>query len=73
MVEGGTEVIKSFLLAEAVNQMVVSRTPLLVGGIRIFDAIANVEPTRFPRLTNVCYEKVGNDMVLRADPDWAKE
>jgi GTP cyclohydrolase II len=73
MVEGGAEVIKSFLLAEAVNQMVVSISPLLVGGIRAIDAIANVEPTRFPRLNNVCYEKVGNDMVLRADSDWTKE
>jgi len=73
MVEGGAEVIKSFLLAEAVNQMVVSISPLLVGGIRAIDAIVNVEPPRFPRLNNVCYEKVGKDMVLRADPDWAKE
>ncbi len=73
MVEGGAEVIKSFLLAKAVNQIVVSITPLLVGGIRIIDAIADVEPNRFPRFVNICYEKVGNDMMLRADPDWAGE
>jgi GTP cyclohydrolase II len=73
MVEGGAEVIKSFLLAKAVNQIVVSITPLLVGGIRIIDTFADVEPTRFPRLINICYEKIGNDMMLRADPEWAAE
>lgn len=73
MVEGGAEVIRSFLLAKAMNQLVVSITPLLVGGIRVLEATAKVDPTPFPRLINVGYEKAGSDMVLRADPDWARE
>jgi GTP cyclohydrolase II len=73
MVEGGAEVIHSFLLAKAVNQIVVSIAPLLVGGIRAIESSSNGEPTPFPRLINTCYEKVGNDMMLRADPDWDLE
>ena len=70
MVEGGAQVINSFLLARAVNQMVVFIAPVLVGGLRAIDAIAGLRPAHFPRLINMRYEQVGDDLVLRADPRW---
>ena len=70
MVEGGIQVITSFLLARMVNQMVVTIAPFLVGGTRVIEALADRESGPFPRLVNVDYERVGEDLVLRADPVW---
>jgi 3,4-dihydroxy 2-butanone 4-phosphate synthase/GTP cyclohydrolase II len=70
MVEGGAQIITSFLIAQAVNQVVITISPILVGGTRAVDALARFNPHQFPRLTNVSYEKMGNDLVVRADPEW---
>lgn len=70
MIEGGAQVINSFLLAQAVDQIVICIAPVLVGGLRVIDAIAGFKPAHFPRLINMEYEQVGDDLVLRADPRW---
>ena len=87
MVEGGAQIISSFLADRLVDQVVVTIAPLLVGGLRAVQAVpATMETTpavrtidefakprpisRFPRLINTLYEKVGNDLVVRGDPDW---
>lgn len=70
MVEGGAQIITSFLIARSVNQVVVTISPILVGGTRAVDALARFNPNQFPRLINVSYEKMGNDLVVRADPEW---
>jgi riboflavin-specific deaminase-like protein len=70
MVEGGAQIITSFLVAQLVNQVVVTISPILVGGTRAVDALARLNPNQFPRLTNVSYEKMGSDLVVRADPQW---
>jgi len=70
MVEGGAQIITSFLITRSVNQVVVTISPILVGGTRAVDALARFNPNQFPRLVNVSYEKMGNDLVVRADPEW---
>jgi len=70
MVEGGAQIIMSFFIAQVVNQVVITISPILVGGTRAVDALARFNPHQFPRLTNVSYEKMGNDLVVRADPEW---
>ncbi len=70
MVEGGAQVITSFLLARMVNQMVISIAPSLVGGTRVIEALAGRGSGPFPQLTHIDYERVGEDLVLRADPVW---
>jgi len=70
MVEGGAQIITSFLVAQSVNQVVVTISPILVGGTRAVDTLARLNPNQFPRLTNVSYEKMGSDLVVRADPQW---
>jgi 3,4-dihydroxy 2-butanone 4-phosphate synthase/GTP cyclohydrolase II len=70
MVEGGSQVITSFLNAQVVDQIVISIAPLFVGGIRIMDTAAYREPGHFPRLIHVSYEKFGEDLILRGDPEW---
>ena len=70
MVEGGARIITSFLVDRLVDQVVVTIAPLLVGGLRALDRFAETHPGHFPRLLNTFYEKVGDDLVLRGDPDW---
>jgi 3,4-dihydroxy 2-butanone 4-phosphate synthase/GTP cyclohydrolase II len=70
MVEGGAQIITSFLIARSVNQVVITVSPILVGGTRAVDTLARFDPNHFPRLTSVSYEKMGDDIVVRADPEW---
>ena len=70
MVEGGAQVITSFLLARMVNQMVISIAPSLVGGTRVIEALGGRETAPFPRLVKIDYERMGEDLILRADPEW---
>ena len=88
MVEGGAQIITSFLAERLVDQVVVTIAPLMVGGlravqsvpaamqttppVRAIDEFAESHPVSpFPRLINTLYEKVGDDLVIRGDPDWA--
>ncbi len=70
MVEGGAQVIASFLSARLADQVVITVAPLLVGGLRILDNIGRINHGGIPRLVNVCYERFGEDLVLRGDLDW---
>jgi 3,4-dihydroxy 2-butanone 4-phosphate synthase/GTP cyclohydrolase II len=70
MVEGGAQVITSFLIARLVNQVVITISPILVGGTRAVDALTRFNPNHFPKLTNVSYEKMGDDIIIRADTQW---
>jgi GTP cyclohydrolase II len=71
MVEGGAQVISSFLGYQAVDQIVVTIAPVLVGGLRVLDFHRQPPPKKFPRLVNVEYEKIGEDLIVRGEPDWA--
>jgi 3,4-dihydroxy 2-butanone 4-phosphate synthase/GTP cyclohydrolase II len=70
MVEGGAQVITSFLSARLVDQMVVTVAPILVGGVRVLDPFLPVPLRQFPRLTGVTYHRVGDDLVLWGTPKW---
>lgn len=67
MVEGGAQIITSFLAARLVDQVILTIAPLLVGGLRVVD---NLGRGRFPRLSNLTYQRLGEDLVLMGEPDW---
>jgi 3,4-dihydroxy 2-butanone 4-phosphate synthase/GTP cyclohydrolase II len=70
MVEGGAQIITSFLALRLVDQVVVTIAPLLVGGLR---AVENFRPStghRLPRLVNLIYQQLGDDLMVRGEPDW---
>ena len=69
MVEGGAQVIGSFLASRLVDQMVLTIAPLLVGGLRVMDHVGNAV-NGFPRLGRLSYQRLGDDLVLRGEPDW---
>ena len=67
LVEGGVQVITSFLAARVVDQMVVTIAPLMVGGPRAPDGPVKRKGSSYPRLKNVTYERIGEEIVLRGD------
>jgi GTP cyclohydrolase II len=70
MVEGGAQVIMSFLTSRLVDQVVLTIAPLLVGGLRVVNHLGHSSRRRFPRLKNLSYQQLGDDLVLRGKPDW---
>ncbi len=70
LVEGGAQVITSFLSARLVDQIVVTIAPLVVGGLRVPYPLVKRNGCCYPRLENVRYEAFGRDLVLRGEPSW---
>jgi GTP cyclohydrolase II len=70
MVEGGAQIITSFLACQAVDQVIVTIAPVLVGGVRVLDFFHQPRPKVYPRLINVDYQRIGEDLIVRGDPDW---
>ena len=70
MVEGGAQIITSFLASRLVDQVILTIAPLLVGGLRVVDNLGYSKLRRFPRLSNLIYQRLGEDLVLMGEPDW---
>jgi GTP cyclohydrolase II len=70
MVEGGAQVITSFISSQLVDQVIVTVAPVLVGGLRVLDSSLHLPLGNFPRLTQVSFHQVGEDLVLWGTPDW---
>jgi len=70
MVEGGAQVITSFLSYRLVDQLIVTIAPVLVGGVRVLDVHHLPRPNGLPRLRNVTYQRLGVDLIVRGEPDW---
>lgn len=66
MVEGGAQVISSFLREQLVDQFILTIAPILVGGLR---AVENIGAP-FPRLNDLAIEQMGADLVLWGTPHW---
>jgi len=70
MVEGGAQIITSFLTSRLVDQVVLTIAPLLVGGLRVVDQLGRSSSRRFPRLRHLTCQQLGEDLLLRGEPDW---
>lgn len=70
MVEGGAEIITAFLNARLVDRLVITVAPLLVGGLRAVDNLGTLNGNGFPKLHNLTYQQLGDDMVLAGDLVW---
>lgn len=69
MVEGGGQVITSFLKARLVDQMIITIAPRLVGGLPVLDRPAEGNGSLL-HLDSVTYQGCGPDIVLWAQPRW---
>lgn len=69
MVEGGAEIISSFLQTRLVDQMVVTIAPILLGGL---NAIGAVDGAELPHLENASYHNYGADILFSGEAVWSK-
>jgi len=73
MVEGGSEVIHSFLRRRLVDHLIITVAPRFVGGKPVLSALqqngTNGE-IQFPRLRNIQYRWLGQDLILEGEPSW---
>jgi 3,4-dihydroxy 2-butanone 4-phosphate synthase/GTP cyclohydrolase II len=71
MVEGGARIITSFLAERLVDHIVLTVAPRLVGGIRAVRRLTpHADPVHLPRLRNLRYQRLAEDLVLWCEPAW---
>ena len=70
MVEGGARIITSFLREQLVDLLVLTVSPLLVGGLHAVDSLGVTDPVCFPRLSQPRYEWLGDDLILWGELGW---
>jgi 3,4-dihydroxy 2-butanone 4-phosphate synthase/GTP cyclohydrolase II len=70
MVEGGAEVISSFLNERLANQLIVTVAPLLVGGLHAVNGLGGAGSMTLPQLRNAQYQQLGADLILSAGLSW---
>lgn len=69
MVEGGTEIITSFLRQRLVNHLILTIAPTFVGGKPVLHDL-QMEDAPFPQLENIRYRWLGDDLILEGRPTW---
>ena len=69
MVEGGGQVITSFIKARLVDQLIITIAPRLVGGLPVLDRPAASNGSLL-HLGSVTYQTCGPDIILWAKPQW---
>ncbi|MCP5094690.1 MAG: GTP cyclohydrolase II [Chloroflexi bacterium] len=72
MVEGGAQIITSFLAAHLVDRIVLTIAPMFIGGLNAVSDLRRLNGQSMPHLTNSHTEWLGKDMVLFGDVVWEK-
>jgi len=73
MVEGGTQILTSFLKQRHVNHLIATVAPTLIGGRPVLHSLAAGEEdaeSPFPRIENIQYRWLGDDLILEGTPTW---
>lgn len=70
MVEGGTRIITSFLSERLVDSVVLTIAPKLLGGLRAVRKLRLLDSVHLPRLRNVRYQQLEDDIIMWGDPVW---
>lgn len=74
MVEGGTEILTSFFKHRHVNHLIVTVAPTFIGGKSVLHSLKpdgeENERLRYPRLENIQYRWLGDDLILEGVPTW---
>ena len=71
MVEGGAGVITSFLASRRVDQLVLTVAPTMVGGLRALARQPEHDSPGLPRLCDLRYQQLGDDLIVWGKPDWS--
>ncbi|MCS6825609.1 MAG: GTP cyclohydrolase II [Caldilinea sp.] len=67
MVEGGAQVLESFVAAHLAHYAIVTLAPRWIGGMHAFHAGVN---GALPRLAHVAYTQAGDDLIVWGEPTW---
>ncbi|MEZ4515364.1 MAG: dihydrofolate reductase family protein [Chloroflexota bacterium] len=70
MVEGGAEVISSFLASHLADRLVLTIAPLMLGGLGAIDFMGKTNGQGMPHLANPVIQPFGKDVVLFGDLVW---
>ena len=75
MVEGGTEILTSFLKQRRVHYLIATIAPTLIGGKSVLHSLRDEseENASFPQLQNIQYRWLGDDLILEGEPSWETE
>jgi 3,4-dihydroxy 2-butanone 4-phosphate synthase/GTP cyclohydrolase II len=69
MVEGGAQVITSFICQQLADLICITISPRLLGGLPAIDAAGSRSAIDLP-LDNARYQNLGRDLILWARPQW---
>jgi len=69
MVEGGAQVITSFVYSRLVDQFIITITPKLVGGLQVLNS-EGLEAATLLDLKQIHYQLLDNDIIMWARPGW---
>ena len=73
MVEGGGQVITSFIKAQLVDQMVLTVAPMFAGGLQAVNSLGLSAANAVPHLANVQYQVLDSDLIIRGDFIWTEQ
>ncbi len=72
MVEGGASIITSVLTSRLADQFLLTISPRFVGGMRAVKCQNGEDYSHMPRLHNLHYQWLGEDLIIRGDLDGAE-
>ena len=67
MVEGGAQVITSFIQEQHADYAVITLSPMFMGGVKV---LQELEGSDFVQLDNVTYRLCGKDIVISGSLRW---
>lgn len=70
MVEGGAEIIRSFLTGRLADRLIVTIAPMLLGGVPAISHNSNPGSTALPQLSRPQTIMRGRDIILIGEPVW---
>ena len=71
LVEGGAHVITNVMLDRLADQLVLTISPMMLGGVRAVRDMCAVDMERRPRLKNTFYEMITGDFMIYGEFDQA--
>ena len=69
MVEGGAQVITSFVNSKLVDQFIITITPKLVGGLQVLNS-ERFKAVPYLNFKQVHYQHLDDDIIMWARPGW---
>lgn len=80
MVEGGSQVLATFLRRQQAHRIILTVAPMFVGGTSALDSLIPTDSEGapdsredFPHLKNIQQRWLGEDLILEGDPAWSSD